>query len=273
MNLDLNWNIDKIKEDLINIKDKPIHLDEINFIDKNFNVKKLAFTSYPIINKNELNGYLLLRKDITQKKIMESQMLHFQKLEAIGELTAGIAHEINTSIQYVYGNLGYIKDTIISVLNLVSDYKKLVTQSVEQVSLSNELIDKINQKEQELDIDFLMDDLPNALDENIQGLERVIKIVRSMRKFSHSGNQEDNFFDINESIKDTIEISRNVWKYHSDINLELDQNIPHVYGNADEINQVLLNIIVNAAHAITEKIASMTLQQKGQITCSHQRIA
>jgi len=264
--LEIDWDIDIIEKNITNIKNKSIHIDEINFIDKNSKVKKLAFTIYPIIDRDKTNGYLLLGKDITEKKIMESQLIHLQKLEAIGELAAGIAHEINTPVQYVYGNLSYIKDTIINVLELVSEYKKLFTQCVEISSLNKELIEKINKKEEELDVDFLIKDLPNALDESIQGLERVIKIVKSMRKFSHSGNQKDKFFDINASIKDTIEISRNVWKYHSDVKLELDENIPLAYGNPDEINQVLLNVIVNAAHAITEKVTSMNLQEKGQIT-------
>lgn len=264
--LNIQWDIEKIEENLNKAKDKPIHMDEINFIDKNSNVKKLAFTIYPIIDMKETRGYLLLGKDITQKKIMESQLIHFQKLEAIGELAAGIAHEINTPVQYVYGNLSYIKDTIVNVLELVSEYKKIVSDCLKTSTSKNDFIEKVKEKEQEVDVDFLVEDLPNALDESIQGLERVIKIVRSMRRFSHSGEAEEKFFDINASIEDTIEISRNVWKYHSDIKLELDENLPPVFGNPDEINQVLLNIIVNAAHAITEKVTSMNLQEKGLIT-------
>ncbi len=197
---------------------------------------------------------------------MESQLVHAQKLEAIGELAAGIAHEINTPVQYVYGNLSYIKDTFLNLLELIGLYRN-VLESLDREEIEvNELLDSVRRKEEEMDVDFLKEDLPNALDESIQGLERVIEIVRSMRDFAHSGSQEKKLFDVNKAIKDTINISRNVWKYHSEIKLELDENLPPVIGYGDEINQVILNIIVNAAHAITEKVTKSKSDEKGLIT-------
>ncbi|GAB6887877.1 hypothetical protein JCM13304A_13750 [Desulfothermus okinawensis JCM 13304] len=264
--LQIEWDIKALISTIKSVKDQSKHLSDINFIDPEGNVRILALTIYPMSKNGQIIGHLLLGKDITEKKVMESQLVHAQKLEAIGELAAGIAHEINTPVQYVYGNLSYIKDTFLNLLELIGLYRN-VLESLDREEIEvNELLDSVRRKEEEMDVDFLKEDLPNALDESIQGLERVIEIVRSMRDFAHSGSQEKKLFDVNKAIKDTINISRNVWKYHSEIKLELDENLPPVIGYGDEINQVILNIIVNAAHAITEKVTKSKSDEKGLIT-------
>ena len=265
--LDIEWNIDRIIQTINDCKQGSTHISDINFVDKNGNVRILSISIYPIYKNSHLHGHLMLGKDVTEKKILESQLLHSQKLEAIGELAAGIAHEINTPVQYVYGNLTYIKDILFDLLDLMEKYKI----AIDRIPDNGEIIDyhfkqEIKDKEQGIDIEFLREDIPNALNESIHGLEQVIQIVKSMRDFSHSGQQEKKLFDINKAIQDTVTISRNVWKYHSDIKLELEDDLPPVYGFGDEINQVLLNIIVNAAHAITEKIVSLGIEEKGLIT-------
>lgn len=267
MDLNINWEIDKILNVLDNCKKDSKHLSDITFIDKDGNVRILAITIYPIIKNANLQGYLILGKDITEKKIIESQLVHSQKLEAIGGLAAGIAHEINTPVQYVYGNITYLKDILLNILALMEKYKIAISQiSNNKDLIDNDLIKEILEKEQDIDIKFLQEDIPNALDESIQGLEQVIQIVKSMRDFSHPGKREKKLFDVNKAIEDTITISRNVWKYHSEIKLELAQDLPPVYGYGDEINQVLLNIIVNAAHAITQKVEESSSEEKGIIT-------
>ncbi len=267
IDLDIEWETDKILNALDNCKHDSKHLSDITFIDKDGNVKILAITIYPIIKDSNLHGHLILGKDITEKKILESQLVHSQKLEAIGELAAGIAHEINTPVQYVYGNITYIKDVLLNVLDLIGKYKTVISQiSNNKYTINDDTIKDILEKENEIDVEFLQEDIPNALDESIQGLEQVIQIVKSMRDFSHPGKREKKLFDVNKAIEDTVTISRNVWKYHSEIKLELEEDLPPVYGYGDEINQVFLNIIVNAAHAITQKVETSDSEEKGVIT-------
>jgi len=101
---------------------------------------------------------------------------------------------------------------------------------------------------------YLQEEIPQAIDQSLEGLERIAKIVRSMKEFSHPGMDEKTPIDINQAIETTINVSRNEWKYHADIETDLDPGLPNVSCLPGEINQVLLNLIVNAAHAIVNVV-------------------
>ncbi len=266
--LSLKWELDDLLKRLINAKEekREQHLSDIDFIDSSGKVKIVAMTIYPVFEPTGFKGYLILGKDITEKKIIESHIIHSQKLEAIGQLAAGIAHEINTPVQYVYGNLSYLKDNFLEILKLLEKYKTLLSRLKRDHKDFPEmdLFQEISALENNLDIEFLKEDIPNALQESVQGLDKVIQIVKSMKNFAHSGKKKK-VFDVNKAIRDIVTITRNEWKYHSEVELELDENLPLVCGYADELNQVILNIVVNAAQAITEKVETLQIQDKGLI--------
>ncbi|HRT98072.1 MAG TPA: ATP-binding protein [Ignavibacteriales bacterium] len=187
--------------------------------------------------------YLITIIDETEKVKLQTELTLSQKLEAVGRLVAGIAHEINTPMQFINDNLTFLKDSCLSFndfINKILSYYKNDDKFIELL--------------QKYDIDYLKDEVITAINESFDGVERIIKIVTAMEEFSHtSGSKEKTLVNINKIIETTLTISRNVWKYHSNLKSELDGNSPLVECNSDEIGQVLLNMIVNSAHAIEEK--------------------
>jgi signal transduction histidine kinase len=130
-------------------------------------------------------------------------------------------------------------------------------------SIRPELLREIEQARETLDIDFLLQEIPSALDQSLEGIERVSKIVRAMKDFSHPHSAEKTAIDINHAIESTITVARNEWKYVAQIETELDRTLPAVKCLPGEINQVILNLIVNAAHAINDVVGGT--EEKGTI--------
>ncbi len=177
----------------------------------------------------------------------EMELRHAQKLEAIGRLAAGVAHEINTPMQFVSDNL------------------KFVTESAgELLALANECATP--EKAEAADLGYLHENMPVALEHARAGVQRVASIVRSMKEFAHPGGTESGPVDLNAAIMNTLTISHYEYKLVADIETRLGE-LPSVHGNGGELNQVLLNLIVNAAHAITDVVAKRTME-RGRISIS-----
>lgn len=193
-------------------------------------------------------GVVFLATDLTSRKELERQLLQSQKLESVGHLAAGIAHEINTPIQYVRDNTLFFRDEFSNLKSLLEQYQEFVAAAVEQSGRAEEL----KQLSQTLDLPYLLDEIPRALEQTLEGVEAVAKIVRSMRDFSHPGSEDKAKIDLNAAIESTTTVCRNEWKYVADLELELDRSIPPISCFAGEINQVILNLVVNAAHAISD---------------------
>ena len=123
----------------------------------------------------------------------------------------------------------------------------------------------ISAAERECDLEFLAAEAPHAIDAGLDGVRRVSKIVRAMKEFSHPDSGEKTMTDLNRSIESTIRVARNEWKYVAEVSKDLDPNLPMVLCFPGEINQVILNLLVNAAHAIKERVQE---SEKGRITVS-----
>ena len=188
-----------------------------------------------------------------QKKALEKELEQAHRLESLGTLAGGIAHELNTPIQFVSDNMRFLGDAFAEVQRALAQYA-LITPPAE-----NERIVREN------DLAFLLEEAPNAVTQSLEGLERAADIVLAVKRFSHpSGDiKEDN--DLNQIISTTATVSKNQWKYIADLELDLDQNLPLVKSNAGELNQVLINLIVNAAHAIEDRNDK---DHKGKISIS-----
>jgi signal transduction histidine kinase len=187
-----------------------------------------------------------LKEEIERRERTEARLRLTQKLEAVGQLAAGVAHEINTPVQYVYSNLHFIKrafDNISSELE-----KQILGEKRGDLEPSSELFE-------------ILEEIPCALEDSIEGLDRVKAIVRSMGEFAHPGGEGKTQVDVNHLIDTTLTLCRNEWKYVAKLELELEPDLPILLGNRDEIGQAILNIIVNAAHAIgmEEKEESMEI--------------
>jgi PAS domain S-box-containing protein len=206
----------------------------------------------------------------TQRKSMELQLTQAHKLESIGQLAAGIAHEINTPTQYIGDNTRFIQESFASLQTLLPKYKELL-QAAKQGAVPSDLIASVETASAEADLDFLMAEIPLAIQQSLEGLGRVTKIVRAMKDFSHPGVNEKTPIDLNHAIESTVTVARNEWKYVAELELDLDQNLPVVPCLPGEINQLVLNLVVNASHAIEEVVAKNP-GSKGQITVRTRRI-
>ena len=219
--------------------------------------------------EGEEMGHVIVFQDVTERIKAEAQTALSQKMEAIGQMAAGIAHEINTPIQYVGDNLHYIQKTISRFDEVLAAFQNVTLEDGK--AISREQLDQLEDIKKRTRITHVLSESNVAVKESLEGVERVRKIVMAMREFSHPSEKEKKLADINHGIETTIAISRNEWKYSADLETNLDPLLPSVYCQIDEINQVILNMIINAVQAIQEKHSPET-DEKGKITISTLKI-
>jgi PAS domain S-box-containing protein len=208
----------------------------------------------PIEDENgKATHFLALKEDITERRRMEVQLQHAQRLEAIGQLASGIAHEINTPTQYIGDNVCFLTGAFQDLRNLIRDYDRLLG-AVKNKELSYEIAQEVSSALERIDADYLLEEIPKALAQTTEGISRVSNLVGAMKEFSHPGTKEKTACDLNRAIESTITVSRNEWKYVSDLETDFDPLLPSIPCVPSEFNQVILNMIVNAAHAIGDVV-------------------
>ena len=186
-----------------------------------------------------------LKLEMQQRKELETQLVHAQKMEAVGQLASGIAHEINSPSQFANDNILFLKDATDGFI------KKL-----------NQSADTPDDEE----IDFFKENAPEAVEQAAEGISRITTIVKSMKNFAYrDAESAKRNNDLNQAIRSTVVVATNEWKYHADLDLHLQDELPLVPCNIGEINQVVLNLIVNGAHAIRDRIVE---GQKGNLVVS-----
>lgn len=194
-------------------------------------------------------------RDLTKIRKAETQIRHLQKMEAIGTLAAGIAHEINTPSQFVNDNLTFLKEVNIEFEPI---YKFL-----SNVKRNSGTIEELKRIIENIDVEYFQTEVPIAIEQSIDGVQRIAKIVAAMRDFSHAGPKEKVAADLHKLINSSLTISRNAWKYIAEIEKDFDDTIPPIVCLASDLGQVFVNIIINAAHALEEKFdQSDSLQGK-----------
>ena len=174
-----------------------------------------------------------LQEEMDQRKQLETQLIHAQKMEAVGQLASGIAHEINSPSQFANDNILFLKDAVTGfIAKLRGDP------------------DAPDVKE----LQFLAENAPEAVDQAKEGISRITTIVKSMKNFAYKDAESTKKpSDLNQAIQSTVVVATNEWKYNAELELELDEDLPFVPCNIGEINQVVLNLVVNGAHAIRDR--------------------
>ena len=176
-------------------------------------------------------------RDISPLKSAQRDALQASRMASVGQLAAGIAHEINTPIQYIGDNLRFIAESMADIAAAVSEGRMAGVAAFDQAMDSH-------------DIAYLLDEIPRAASQSLDGVAQVARIVLSMKEFSHPGASHKTMADLNRALDSTITVSRNTWKHVARIDTDFAADLPTVPCYAGELNQVFLNLIVNAAHAI-----------------------
>jgi PAS domain S-box-containing protein len=224
----------------------------------------LTIIKADLFSSGKGTGFLITGADTTERKILEEQLRQAQKLEAIGQLAAGIAHEINTPAQYVGDNAKFLQETWPAVSKILGLCLRLREQSLSGC-VAPDTIAELGQCTEAADPTYLLHEVPQALAQALDGVGRISKIVRAMKEFSHPGSEGKCATDLNHAIETTIAVARNEWKYVADVQTCFADNLPFVPCLAGEFNQVILNLLINAAQAIGDVIRKGPAS-KGTIT-------
>lgn len=194
-------------------------------------------------------AYAKLQDEVTTREELQHQLNLARRLEAIGQLSAGVAHEINTPLQYVGDSVHFLGQAFQRITGYVQRVEQLVT--AEAPPPWGELQASLQAGRKEARLSFIIDEIPRAVAASKDGIEHVSRIVQALKAFSHRGAEEKGDSDLNAAIENTLVMAHNEYKTVASARTDLG-NLPPVCCIISQVNQVLLNLIVNAAHAIAD---------------------
>lgn len=220
---------------------------------------------YQTVRAMQSGGCVIVETDVTplyeaqeQNRKLELELLQASKMESLGTLAGGIAHEINTPIQYIGDNLSFLRESFDDLRGVIDAYDGLMADAKSSGTLGDR-VDAVAEVRESADLDFLYEEIPQAARQSIDGVAQVSRIVLAMKEFSHPSSKERAPVDLNAIIERATIVCRAEWKHAADLDLQLDPDLPTMLGFEGELNQVILNMAVNAGHAIAEKGAGQGL--------------
>jgi PAS domain S-box-containing protein len=225
---------------------------------------KLELNPRLIYREGKPVGIQAIARDITGREAAEMELRQAQKLESVGRLASGIAHEINTPIQFVGDNVRFLQDAFADLQSVLKKFDELCKSSDEMRS-GSQFASELDSIAAQFDRDYLLKEIPKALSQTLDGVERVVTIVRAMKEFAHPESKGTAPADLNKALSNTLTVARNELKYVAEVETDFGP-LPPVVCSVSDINQVFLNLLVNAAHAIADVVKDSG--NKGKIRVS-----
>src|SRR5271156_2045838 len=212
------------------------------------------YSTRPVFKDGQITGTVISFSDISDKREMEVELRHAQKLEAVGRLAAGIAHEINTPIQFIGDNTRFMQDSFRDTLELIAKYEQ-IAEGARASSPGDAALAELDGIHERIEWSYLRTEIPKAMEQALDGVNRVATIVRAMKEFSHvDRSAEKSAADLNKAIESTLIVARNEVKYVAEVETRFAA-LPPVICHLGDLNQVFLNLLVNAAHTIADATA------------------
>ncbi len=199
-----------------------------------------------------------LKRANEELRVHKDQIVQSEKLASIGQLAAGVAHEINNPVGFVTSNLGTIEEYFTIMGSLLDLYGELEQTGPEEAPKRESLLKKIKAIKEDEDLEFILDDLKNVLEESMEGVKRVAEIVQNLKSFARQDSQERKPHDINEGIEAMIKMVWNELKYTCEVKREYGE-VPVIQCHPGQINQVIMNMLVNASHAMAPDGGTITV--------------
>lgn len=206
----------------------------------------------PIRVDGEIVGAVMVSQDVTERKRSQAELLAGRHMALLGTLAAGVAHEINTPIQFVGDSLQFLRDSARDLLALLDGIQELHRAAGAGAEITG-ILEASRKAEENADLAYIRTNMPPAFERCVDGLNRVTTIVRSLKEFAHPVKKEMAPADFNRAVQTTLTIATNEYKYVADLETDFG-DLPPVTCQIGEISQAVLNVVVNAAHAIDDVI-------------------
>jgi two-component system NtrC family sensor kinase len=263
----VEWTDPELLTGILDHDRMPARIDDLAFIDAQGARRLIGLTVASLHSEgtpSSTDGFVAFGAEVTMRRALEAQLRQAQKLESVGQLAAGIAHEINTPMQYVGDNVRFLQDAYIAAGRLLESLLALqqTGPNADRAALTQTIVEEVDR----LELEYLHAEIPRAIQQSLDGLQHVSRIVKAMKDFSHPGSDAKVAVDLNRAIETTLIVAQNELKYVADTETHLDPDLPLVPCLPGEINQVLLNLLINAAHAIGDVVRSEGGPARGRIT-------
>jgi len=198
--------------------------------------------------KSRLIRTAILR-DTSRRKMLQAQLAHARKLESVGQLAAGMAHEINTPLQFIGDNTRFMKESFADLSELLRLLSTLDPDSPNPT----EPLRRLAELAQQVEVEYLLKELPESIEQALAGVERVSKIVAAIKEFSHPGAEhQQQSINLNHAIDSILTVAHSQYSSVADVETDFDESLPHVTCFANDVNQAILSVSVNSAHAIED---------------------
>lgn len=225
--------------------------DDALFVIPGGDTLSVAYACAPLLEQNAAHGTIISFRDIEALKAAQRESMQSSRLASVGQLAAGIAHEINTPAQYVGDNIRFCGQALDELLPLLQTVKTLARSAPLEADFAA-AARQVATTADAIDLDFLLEEFPSATQDSLNGIGQIARIVLSMKEFAHPGTSGKSMTDINRAIENTLVVSHTAWKHAAIVATDLAPDLPPISCHPGEINQVILNLVINAVHAIED---------------------